>query len=113
MFKYKLIIFKITKTKTLNHNEIIPHENSVNSHLFKPRYQEQEDFLECYVPTEEIMIKTLVGVYQIFELHKIPHPMVNFMKDDDKTIQHLIGHWTLENQILFCRIESLLTFLLI
>ena len=37
----------------------------------------------------------MVGLYQIFELHKIPQPLVSYTKTDDTDIEKLISHWKL------------------
>lgn len=58
------------------------------------------------------MKHAMAALFQTHAFHKLPQPLVSW-NHKEESIADLIGHWELKERMLLCRIESLLTFLLI
>lgn len=92
--------------------KLLPYENEVNVHLFKPKfYQYSDSSIVCYVASQEVLAHTLRAL--TFVCCAMKHTIdVAFSDDvDAKKIAQLISKWLIHDHVIVCRIESFVHFI--
>lgn len=110
--KIKAIDFKVTlKRPSKNHlNELI-HHNSVNTHIFKPKYfLHSEDKLVCYVSSQEVLAHTLRSLAIISNKHLKKDIKVSITYYPDRYMDY-VQNDIIGSNVLIARVESLVNFL--
>lgn len=54
----------------------------------------------------------MAALFQTHAFHQLPQPMISCCLHEE-SVHELIAHWNLKQRLLLCRVESLITYLLI
>lgn len=92
--------------------KLLPYENGVNVHLFKPKFYEHSDLsIVCYVASHEVLAHTLRALALVCCAMK-HHIEVSFSDDEgSEKIAQLISKWLIHDHVIVCRIESFIHFM--
>lgn len=107
----KLIDFKVTlKSPNKKYQEVL-HNNSVNTHIFKPKYfQKTEEKLVCYVSSREVLAHTLRSLAFFSNQYEYNDIQITAVDLLDK-YHDFLGKWPIRENVLIARVESVINFL--
>lgn len=110
--KTKAINFKVTLGNPSKINDVeLLHHNSVNSHIFKPKYfQQDKEILTCFVSSREMLTHTLRSLALINHIYYKKDIWISALDALDK-YEYYSDSWKINSRILIGRVESVINFL--
>lgn len=110
--KIKSIAFEITyKTKCGKNKPELIHQNSVNTHLFKPKFfRESKSCVLCLVSSRDVLVHTIRSL-AIMNKHYIKNKISVSATDREDSYEDFCKNYKINDHIFIGRVESIINFL--
>lgn len=108
----RYIKFSVGTSVPADLTKSLGYQNNINVHIFKPKYFATGKEVTCFCANREVLAHTLRGI--AFVCHHLNLGDIEVeINYTDKPLGAIIKGWEIAPHLIFCRIESFLTYLMI